>query len=103
MARCQQRGSNAWLTNVTFSGNTVTGYGRAMFNYHSYPQIWNSILWGDTGGEAEVYTVGELPVAITAITDSVVQGGCPPNTICTLVKGVRGSQLTSDDCELGAF
>ncbi|RPI27619.1 MAG: hypothetical protein EHM61_07835, partial [Acidobacteria bacterium] len=94
-AMLNNEGSNALLRNVTFNGNTVTGYGRAMFNYHSYPHIWNSILWGDTGGEAEVYTVGELPVAITAITDSVVQGGCPPDTICT--------RVTSADPLLGSL
>jgi hypothetical protein len=75
--------SSPVLTNVTFSGNfTYYGEGSAMNNENgSNPQIRDTIFWGNpagTGG-AQIHNTAGSPV----IADSVIQGGCPAESICT--------------------
>jgi predicted outer membrane repeat protein len=69
--------SRPLLTNVTFSGNSAAQGGGGMYNTSSRPSMRNSLFWGDSGGEI-------LNIYYTAaISDSVVQGGCPANSTCT--------------------
>ena len=71
--------SSPALSNVTFSGNAAT-IGGGMYNeYSSSPQMRNTLLWGDSGGE--IYNDASTPT----ISDSVVQGGCPSGSTCTHV------------------
>ncbi len=74
--------SDPTLSNVTFSGNAAPkGYGGGMRNYHySSPQVRNTLLWGDSGGE--IYNTSH---SMPTISDSVVQGGCPSDSTCTNV------------------
>lgn len=85
-------GSSPILNNVTISGNTApAGFGGAMRNVvgvapankQSNPVIRNSILWGNNagGGLDEITSDG---VGVTAISNSVVEGGCQPaGSVCT--------------------
>jgi predicted outer membrane repeat protein len=68
------------LNNVTFHGNVIDpqGQGGAIYYYGSLLAITNSILWGDAVNEISLWGA-----TFPAITDSVVQGGCPPDLICT--------------------
>jgi hypothetical protein len=67
--------SNPILNNVTFSGNstTVAGYGGGIYNADSNLQIYNTILWADGGGTAEIVNDPALVSTVT-IMDSVVKG-----------------------------
>lgn len=92
--------SSAVLTNVTFANNQAASNGGAIYNtggslslnnvtmsanssgiYESsgFVSIQNSILWGNTG--YQFISNGE----ISDISNSVFQGGCPANSLCTNV------------------
>jgi hypothetical protein len=62
--------SSPTLTNVTFSGNWADHGGGMDNEYGSNPQIRNTIMWGDSGGEIASYNG-----ATSTITNSVVQAG----------------------------
>jgi hypothetical protein len=68
--------SNPELTNVTFSGNRVDGYGGAMYNWYGKPTLTNCILWGNSGSQVYNYKAG------TVVDYSLVEGGCPANATC---------------------
>ena len=87
------RTGSAWdlsypnLTNVTFTGNSVTnttsGHGGAINGYNNHIVIHNSILWGNTAALGlEIYQQGNQN---TNIIYSVVAGGCPANGICAFI------------------
>ena len=83
------------LTNTTFSGNAASETGGAIHNWsESYPQVHNSILWGNTAvtSGAEIHSED----ATTTVSYSVVQGGCSAADICT-------SQLITTDPKLGTL
>jgi uncharacterized repeat protein (TIGR01451 family) len=75
------------LHQATFSGN-VAQLGGGMYNYGdgiwtivSRPTIYNSIFWHNqdqngTGPLAQIYD--DAPFAMSTITYSLVEGGCPP-------------------------
>ena len=72
--------SSPTLTNVTFSGNIAAYHGGGIENSYSGPTIRNTILWGNTALYwAQVSNETSMPV----ISDSVVQDGCPLNSICS--------------------
>jgi predicted outer membrane repeat protein len=72
-------GASPTLTNVTFKNNSAGGYGGALFN-NSEPVLSNAILWGNSAPEgAQLYSNGKA----ATINNSVVQDGCPDNSICT--------------------
>jgi predicted outer membrane repeat protein len=75
------------IRQATFSGN-IAQLGGGMYNYGdgtgwnaSRPTIYNSIFWHNqdqngTGPLAQVYD--DAPFAMSTITYSLVEGGCPP-------------------------
>jgi predicted outer membrane repeat protein len=72
------------LNNVTFSGNSASTSGNAIYNNGenngaASPTLRNVILWEAAG--AEVVSVNGA--GNTAIAYSVVQGGCPAGSSCT--------------------
>jgi len=74
------------LTNVSFSGNSANYGGGFATSGNVYPDLTNSILWGNiatTSGD-QVYDLGSSP---PGISNSIVQGGCPvsPGVSCTNV------------------
>jgi predicted outer membrane repeat protein len=70
--------STPTLTNVTFRGNTATNYGGGMYNTgNSNPTVRNSILWGNTPTDPQVYNNGSS--SSTTLTYSDVQGGGTSN------------------------
>jgi len=73
--------SSPMLTNVTFNRNTANSSGGGIYNaLGSSPAIRNTLLWGDTASPgAEIFNDGSTP----AVSDSVVQGGCPAGSTCT--------------------
>jgi len=76
--------SNPTLTNVTFTFNIGNGTGGAMSNSNSAPSLTNVILWGNlspTGVNEVINVNGSAPV----IKNSVVQGGCPAGSSCTVI------------------
>jgi hypothetical protein len=88
--------SKPTLVNVTFSGNSATT-GSAIYNYAfsggiSAPSLHNVILWGDTGGGAEI---ANDAASGTTLDHSIVQGGCPGGSSCT--------NLITDDPLLGTL
>ncbi len=79
------------LTNVTFSGNSADR-GGGICNADPGPVTRNSILWGNTDLlGVQVYNAH----SDAAFTDSVIQGGCPADSVCENV-------ITADPL-LGAF
>ncbi len=66
------------LTNVTFSGNSGSQHGGAMHDYGlSYPQVRNSILWGNTSPVGSQICDDLQYGGVTTVTYSIVQGGWP--------------------------
>ena len=71
--------SSPILTNSSFTQNTSTLNGGGIYNSQaSHPQVQNSILWGDTGGE--VYTDTFYTKSTISISYSLVQG-CNPGGV----------------------
>jgi len=68
--------SNMVLINATFSANTSTN-GGGLYNAGGNPQVKNSIFWGNT--TAQIVSTSTSFV----VQQSLVQGGCPSNVICT--------------------
>ncbi|MCU0502906.1 MAG: hypothetical protein MUC51_14290 [Anaerolineae bacterium] len=88
--------SNATLTNVTVSGNTApNGVGGITNNNRSQMTIRNSILWGNTGTTHNEFFNETIAGTVAAISNSVVQGGCPADTTC--------SNIVTADPKLGAL
>jgi hypothetical protein len=80
--------SNSILTNVTFSGNSAPS-GAGIYNsQNSHPQVRNSILWNDTGGE--IYHDPQFTSSTITISYSLVQGCTPGVTWNTALCGVDG-------------
>jgi parallel beta-helix repeat protein/predicted outer membrane repeat protein len=77
--------SSPTLTNVTLRGNSAGGRGGGIFNLsHCYPQIRNSIFWDNTAGDMGPQIHSDINNDFPSVSDSVVQGGCPPGMItCT--------------------
>jgi predicted outer membrane repeat protein len=74
------------LRNVTFHGNTAENNGGAIYNEGlsdgvSATSLVNVILWGDSALNlgAEVFNNSASP----NIRDSIVAGGCPPDSDCS--------------------
>ncbi len=65
-------GGGTTITSASFNGNAAGGGGAAVAvaGAGGTTGIWNSILWGDTGGPAEIGVDGPAP----AIHHSIVQG-----------------------------
>ena len=65
--------SSPWVTNCTFSGNSASdnsGGGGGMYNQtYSYPEVTNSILWGNIPNE--IFDLNSSP----SVTYSDIQGG----------------------------
>jgi hypothetical protein len=59
--------SNPTLTNVTFSGNSVTSDGGGMYNLESFPMLTNVIMWGDSAtlNGPEIYNDGSSTPVVT--------------------------------------
>lgn len=71
-AGMNNNGSSPTLTNVTISGNAATTNGGGIYSWNnSDPQVRNSILWGDSGGEIYNFDTEST----TTVTNSIVQGG----------------------------
>lgn len=86
--------SSPKLTNVTFIGNTARdGKGGAIYNFYlSSPEISNTIFWGNTATEGgQIFNLNvdrdgnPLPLSTPKITNSVMQGGCPADSVCTSI------------------
>ncbi len=85
--------SSPVLRNVTFSGNSASGNGDGVYNTDaSYPNIANSIFWGD-GTQEYSFPASDFTSGMPPITDSIMQGGQPANTLAT--------NLISTDPRLG--
>lgn len=67
------------LDQATFNGNSATGLGGALYVSNAALTVRHAILWGDSGSSnAEIYrSAGSL-----SVSDSVIQGGCPPGSTC---------------------
>lgn len=91
--------SSPTLTNVTFSRNSVfTAGGGMLNNSSSNPQIRNTIFWGNTAGAIVppgTAQIGNLNSSTSYLSFNVVQGGCPPGSVCT--------NLITADPQLGLF
>jgi predicted outer membrane repeat protein len=80
--------SRPTITNATFTGNSAGVEGGAIYNRWSKPTLNNVILWGNTApaGPGLVDMPDDPPTYWTSkstINNSVIQGGCPANSVCT--------------------
>ena len=79
--------SSPTLINVTFWNNrATTAWGGGIYNIsNSSPIIRNTIFWGNTATAegAQVYNYPGAGNSAPVISDSVVQGGCPAQSLCT--------------------
>jgi predicted outer membrane repeat protein len=75
--------SNPILTNVTFEGNSAW-FGGGIANNGSNLQIRNTIFWGNTALAIDPPGTAQIGngSSIIHLDDSVVQGGCPPGSVC---------------------
>src|SRR5574341_509497 len=64
--------SSPTLTGVTFSGNSATVYGGGMYNSGGSPTLTNVILWGNTAGSSgpQIFNSSSTPV----ISHSLIEG-----------------------------
>lgn len=69
------------LDQVTFHGNAAATGPGAIFARGATADLRRSILWGDSGPDGEISSIG----GSVALTDSVAQGGCPANVTCSAV------------------
>ncbi len=72
------------LTNVTFKGNLAIMSGGGLCNFHGNTQVRNAIFWANTASDNSTQIYDDLSQPIL-LSDSVVQGGCPPYSACTNV------------------
>ena len=90
--------SSPILTNVTFWNNrATTAWGGAIENIsNSSPVIRNTIFWDNTAKAdgAQIYNYPGYGNSAPVISKSVVQGGCPTQSLCT--------DLITSDPMLGA-
>ncbi len=66
--------SSAELTNVTMTENIATTSGSAIYNNFSSPKIYNSIIWGNTNGDASINDMVNITGSQPAIYYSLVSG-----------------------------
>lgn len=81
--------SNPIFNQVTFTQNTAGSSGSAMTNFgmngESIPVVNNSIFWGNSGSVVEIYNIAAEPI----INDSLIDGGCPNDSVCTNILNVN--------------
>ena len=66
--------------NVSFSGNSSQRGSGAISNFYgAFFTFHNSIAWGDSGHNGEVFNA---PGTNSNLSYSLVQGGCPANSAC---------------------
>ncbi len=71
--------SSPQITNATFNSNLAASSGNALYNASSSnPQLYNSILWGDSAPE-----VGSDGTSSILMDYGIIQGGCPMGNPCT--------------------